>query len=68
MISMRVRCAAALPLTRLSDSALRLRLVLGDARSPGLGSLSLRLSARLLGGRTLQQLLGTACPGEGSGP
>ena len=56
-------------LTRLSDpAALWLRFVLGDTRPPGLGSLSLPVSSRLLRGLTLQQLLWTASPGEQTRP
>lgn len=56
-------------LTRLPDSAaLRLRFVLGDTRSSGLGSLSLPVSLRLICRLILQQLLGTASPDEQSGP
>ncbi len=59
----------SLCLTRLPDSAaLRLCFVLGDTRSPGLGSLSLPVSSRLIRSLTLQQLLRTASPDERARP
>lgn len=61
------RAGLGIPLTALPDSvAFGLRFVFRDARSAGLRPLS--LSSRLVGGGTVEQLLGAPSPDEGSWP